>query len=107
MRRTLTPVRIVRHATSTTRILRTGQIHGMNRTIRPRSTGLPDMSTTLRQCTIAMIHMALLPSGLRMMIICLCMSKILTSTGGRCRGQHTLMATALATSRTLAQSTTE
>jgi hypothetical protein len=107
MRLTLTPVRIAPHATSTTRILRTGQIHGMNPTIRPRSTELPDMSTILRQCTIAMIRMALLPSGLRTMIICLCMSIILTSSRGRCRGQHTLMATALATSSTLAQSITE
>jgi len=107
MRPSLTPVRIAPHATSTTRILHTGQIHSMNPMIRPRSTGLPDMSTTLRQCTIAMIRMALLPSGLRMTIICLCMSRIRTSTRGRCRGQHTLMATALATSSTLARSITE
>lgn len=107
MRPTLTPVCTTPHATSTTHILHTGQIHGMNPSIHPRSTELPDMSTTLRQCTIAMIRMALLPSGLRMTIICLFMSIIRTSIQGRCRGQHTLMATAIPTSSTLARSITE
>lgn len=107
MRLTLTPVCIAPHATSTTRTLRTGQIHDTNPTIRHRSTELPDMSTILRRCTTAMIRMALLPSGPRTTIICLRMSIILTTTAGRCRGQHTLMATALATSSTLAQSITE